>query len=172
MLGCDNAKIAEILGISEQTFYVWLKKNKSFSEAIKAGTIDADADVASSLYKSAVGVKRTIEKEIVVKDGPDQTHLEIAELVVQEPPNVAAAIFWLKNRHKDKWRDIRSSELSGPGGAAIELNTTNVIPVKQLSRDERATLRAFLESHITDVVDENEESADEKDDSEGDQGDA
>nr|WP_274537699.1 DUF2824 family protein [Escherichia coli] len=37
------------------------------------------------------------------------------------PPDTTAAIFWLKNRQKDKWRDKVDHELTGKDGGAIGL---------------------------------------------------
>ena len=36
------------------------------------------------------------------------------------PPDTTAAIFWLKNRQKSKWRDKQDHEISGPDGKPIE----------------------------------------------------
>ena len=40
------------------------------------------------------------------------------------PPDTTAAIFWLKNRKSQEWRDIKAVELSGKDGGAIETNST------------------------------------------------
>ena len=35
------------------------------------------------------------------------------------PPDTTAAIFWLKNRRPEQWRDKSQQELSGPGGSPL-----------------------------------------------------
>jgi hypothetical protein len=40
------------------------------------------------------------------------------------PPDTTAAIFWLKNRQKDKWRDKVDHELTGKDGGAIQIETS------------------------------------------------
>jgi hypothetical protein len=38
------------------------------------------------------------------------------------PPDVTAAIFWLKNRQPEKWRDKSETEVFGKGGGPIEVS--------------------------------------------------
>jgi hypothetical protein len=69
-------------------------------ESIKKGKEQADAKVAESLFKRANGYTcpdvdiKVIDKEVV-----------ITKLKKHYPPDTIAAIFWLKNRQKDNWRD-------------------------------------------------------------------
>ena len=68
----------------------------------------ADAEVSDRLYQRAMGFVapdidiRVIENRIV------ETPLE-----KYYPPDTTAAIFWLKNRQKDKWRDKQEVEHTG-----------------------------------------------------------
>lgn len=41
-------------------------------------------------------------------------------------PNVTAAIFWLKNRRGQEWRDKVATELSGPDGGPVSLEVSFV----------------------------------------------
>lgn len=151
LLGCTHTTIAVHLGISDTTFYKWLSKSAKFAEAVKAGSIEADADVASALYRSATGNRRTVERSIVLKDGKDRECVETVQETIEDAPNVTAQIFWLKNRQRQLWRDMKATELSGPDGGPI---SNEFIPAKQLDHDERAKLRAFLEAQpvVADVV--------------------
>ncbi|WHP44221.1 hypothetical protein [Pasteurella multocida] len=60
----------------------------------------ADANVAERLYKRALGYEapdvdiRVIENKIVE-----------TPLIKHYPPDPTSAIFWLKNRQPEKWRD-------------------------------------------------------------------
>jgi len=152
LLGCTHTTIAVHLGISDSTFSKWLKSSRKFEEAVKAGSLEADADVASALYRSATGNRRTVQKEIVLKDGKDRECVEVVDVVLEDAPNVTAQIFWLKNRQRQLWRDVKATELSGVDGGPI---SNEFIPAKTLDHDERARLRAFLEQRVTDVVDQN-----------------
>ena len=42
-----------------------------------------------------------------------------ADAGITTAPATTAAIFWLKNRRPDKWRDIKAQEISGPDGAPL-----------------------------------------------------
>jgi len=77
-LGATECQLAAMLGIAVSTLSDWKTSNVDFSEALKEGKAIADAEVAGSLYRRAVGFT-----------GPDG---------VYQPPNVTAQIFWLKNR--------------------------------------------------------------------------
>lgn len=75
LLGATDAEIADFLGISVATFNNWKLKEPELVESLKRGKLDADSNVAKSLYRRAI-------------DG-----------------EVTAQIFWLKNRQPSKWRD-------------------------------------------------------------------
>ena len=42
------------------------------------------------------------------------------------PPDTTAAIFWLKNRRSDEWRDKQEQEISGKDGAPIQVTFQTV----------------------------------------------
>lgn len=108
MLGATDIEIADFFGVDRSTLYRWKLAHEEFRDALKVGKEKADERVVSSLYHRALGYShpdvdiRVIEGEIV------QT-----ELVKHYPPDTAAAIFWLKNRRKDDWRDKQEHEHSG-----------------------------------------------------------
>lgn len=159
-LGCTHVQAAKALNISVATFYAWIEKYPQFSDAVKAGELEADADVVSALFRNATGNRRIVQKEIKLPD-----RVEVVDLEVEDAPNVAAQIFWLKNRARtrDKWRDVRASEVSGPDGRALEIRTEHVLVGRQLELEDRAKLRAFLQAHVTDVEEDdngNEENDD------------
>lgn len=167
-LGVSHEQAAVALGISVDTFYDWIKKYRQFSEAVKAGEIDADAEMASAMYRAGTGNKRIVEQFVKLKDGPDRERVEVVEVEIEDPLNVSAQIFWLKNRRRDLWKDMRSTEMSGPDGRAIELEHNHTFPARQLPPEERDQLRAFLEQHVTDVEDQNDLQPEEVDDGDDD----
>ena len=100
LLGATDKDIASFFEVNVDTYYEWLKKHPSFTESVKRGKHEADANVATSLYKKAMG---TTVKEIDIRviDG------KIIQTVIEKhlPPDTGAAIFWLKNRKPEQWRD-------------------------------------------------------------------
>src|SRR5215471_18710453 len=85
LLGARDADLARAFDVSESTIDNWKAAHPEFLAALKAGRELADADVAHSLYRRALG------------DG-------------DRPPDVTACIFWLKNRRPDWWRDAHRQE--------------------------------------------------------------
>lgn len=75
-MGVISEDIAAVIGISEPTM------RKYFSAELKVGFIQANAQVAQSLYKQATD---------------------------KDKPNVIAAIFWLKTRAG--WKEAKDVEL-------------------------------------------------------------
>ena len=80
LLGCTNEEMAEAFDVHIDTFYEWQKIHPDFSESIKKGKVRADAKVANATLKNALS------------------------------GNAVSQIFWLKNRHPDKWRDKQKEE--------------------------------------------------------------
>jgi hypothetical protein len=110
-LGATDVKLAELFDVNESTITEWKNTYPEFSASTKAGKAVYDDPVEASLAKSALGFKRSIERL-----GKDGCPVECFEEV---PPNPVSAIFWLKNRRPDRWRDKQEHELTGKDGAAI-----------------------------------------------------
>ena len=43
------------------------------------------------------------------------------------PPDTTAAIFWLKNRRPDQWRETKAVELTGAAGGPIEITKVELV---------------------------------------------
>lgn len=95
-LGATDEDIAAFFGKATSTINLWKAKHPKFLESIKKGKVVADIEVANSLYKRATGHVMKVEK--VVNGAKVRLNIEVE-------PDTAAAIFWLKNRRKDHWRD-------------------------------------------------------------------
>lgn len=107
-LGATDLEIADFLGIEVRTLYRWKAENEEFCQAIKAAKTSADSRVERSLYARANGYEHD-EVDIRVVGG------EIVQTPIRKfyPPDTTAAIFWLKNRQPDKWRDKQDVALTG-----------------------------------------------------------
>lgn len=111
--GLTDEQIAKNIGISRSTLFEWRKKNQDISNALKKGKEVVDIEVENALLKSAKGFWYEEEvvstkKEVIYDNG--KRVKEISEPVVitlskYKPSETTAAIFWLKNRKPDKWRD-------------------------------------------------------------------
>lgn len=107
-LGATDAELADFFEVSDRTIYRWQSRHDEFCQALKAGKEFADERVERSLYHKAVGYSFDAEKVF-------QHQGEILRAPYREhiPPSDTAAIFWLKNRRKDDWRDKQHHEHTG-----------------------------------------------------------
>lgn len=117
-LGFTDQELAELLETSVRTIYRWKNENEEFCQALKAGKELADDRVERSLYERAVGYKAEAVR-IFMPAGKEEP--VYAPYVEHHAPDTTAAIFWLKNRKPDDWRDRREHELTGKNGGPIEV---------------------------------------------------
>ena len=103
--GLTDAQIAQKIGISLSTYYEWQNKFPEFSEAIKKGKAPVDVQVENALLKRALGYdyEEVITEVEEIGEGRQKKH--IRKVTRHVPPEVAAQIFWLKNRRPGRWRD-------------------------------------------------------------------
>ena len=109
--GLIDEQIAANIGVTTTTLYDWKKKYADFSDALKKGKETSDYEVENALFKSATGYEYEERKEVQeVVDGVMRKRVEITRK--QVPPNATSAIFWLKNRKPDKWRNKQEIEVN------------------------------------------------------------
>ena len=104
-LGATDEDIAVFFEVDRSTVNRWKISHQEFCDALKAGKSVADDRVERSLYERANGYTHD-EDKIFMHEGqpvvvPTKKHY---------PPDTTAAIFWLKNRRPDEWRDKRMLE--------------------------------------------------------------
>lgn len=108
LLGATDKDLADFFDVAESTINEWKLEHEEFSEAIRRGKVVADAEIANSLYHRAKGYKHPEDKIFQVGGKP-----LIVPTTKHYPPDTAAALIWLKNRQKDKWRDKQDVSLTG-----------------------------------------------------------
>jgi phage terminase len=107
--GLTDEQICKNLGIVKDTFYKYKEKYTDFSDALKKGKEVADIEVENALFKRAIGYTyKEVTKEVKDIDGKKSTFIKEVTKVV--PGDVAAQIFWLKNRKSNNWKDKRENE--------------------------------------------------------------
>lgn len=99
--GFTNAEMAEFFGVAQSTWYLWQRLHPEFSETLKLGKEEADQKVVQSLFERATGFSHGSEEIHFDKFG----NVTRAPVIKEYPPDTVAAIFWLKNRQPDKWRE-------------------------------------------------------------------
>ena len=114
LLGASDVQVAQTLGVGVKTVEYWKRTRPEFLKSMKAGKMEADAKVTHSLFLAAVGyshpdkvvlsnrIKKFNDKGKVVSE---YTEPLIVDTVKSYPPNVTAAIKWLKARQPEIWSD-------------------------------------------------------------------
>ena len=100
MMGATDDELAFFFEVHRDTISEWKKKHPEFSDTLKKGKNFADAEVAHSLYRKAIGYEHE-DVDIKMYEGGIIT----TRLTKHYPPDTTADIFWLKNRQKKYWRD-------------------------------------------------------------------
>lgn len=107
-LGATDIDLADFFEVDSRTIYRWKLDHRDFCQALKSGKGASDERVERSLYHKAVGY--SFESEKVFQFQGDIIRAPTREHV---PPDTTAAIFWLKNRRSQDWRDKTQTEHSG-----------------------------------------------------------
>lgn len=113
LLGLTDAEIAKFFGVTEQTLNNWKSDFPAFFESLMAGKVIADADVADSLYRRAMGEVVFVERRVKDDDG----NYEVIRLMQKVPADAGAAKLWLTNRQPLLWRDKQAVEVTNPDGS-------------------------------------------------------
>lgn len=117
-LGATDQEIADFFEIDVRTVYRWKHDHDEFCQALKAGKDIADERVERSLYQKAIGYEQDEVKIFMPANALEPVYAGYRAKIA---PDTTAAIFWLKNRRGDRWRDVKANELSGPGGKPVEI---------------------------------------------------
>ncbi len=126
-IGAIRPDLARAFDVEERTVDAWIKENEEFSQAIKAARVNADARVERRLFERAVGFEHDSE-EIFCARGK-VTRAKTRKLY---PPETTAAIFWLKNRKPEEWRDKQVHEHTGPNNGPIQTQQADDQMIAQL----------------------------------------
>ena len=89
--GLTDEQISKNMGIQRGTLYEWKKKYTAISDALKKGKEVVDYEVENALLQAALA------------------------------GNIAAIIFWLKNRRPNKWREKPEQKDAANPGQLLDL---------------------------------------------------
>ena len=133
LLGATDQELADFFEVEVRTIYRWKGVHPAFCQALKAGKELADERVERALFQKAVGYEQDDVK--IFMPGGSETPV-YASYRAKVAPDTTAAIFWLKNRRPDLWRDKMAQEISAPGGGPLEVVTrVEVVGVEPQSKE-------------------------------------
>lgn len=135
--GMTIREMAEALECTEMTLNLWIAEIPAVKEALARGREIADAKVAASLYRRAIGGFEQRETKIV-RDASGEIvgQTETTRIL---PPDPGAIAFWLKNRRPDLWRD------------KVEHDVTGKISI-EVTKRRRELIDQLLDAVLTDVT--------------------
>ena len=117
LLGATDKILADFFDVCEATINNWKHAFPEFLESLKKGKIQADGDIAHSLYQRAMGYEHPEDKVFLHEGEP-----VIVPTIKHYPPDTGAMIIWLKNRQPKIWRDSHDFTT---GGEKIEPTIVN-----------------------------------------------
>jgi hypothetical protein len=140
LLGATDAVLARALNITEERLRVWKAERPEFYEALQAGKDLADARVAHSLYKRAVGYEYEEEIIHVVKG-----MLQRVVVTKRVHPDPWSAHKWLISRQRGVWTDLSKSEVTHTN---ININKFdfNGLTTQELQLVEKIGLKQLAEN--------------------------
>lgn len=119
LLGATDAEIARQFEVSTVTLDSWKRKHPKFLGALKSGRDEADAKVVARLYDRAMGYSHPDTDIRTVSIGDGCSKIVQTPIIKHYPPDVTACIFWLKNRQREKWRDVNRVEHANNDGTPL-----------------------------------------------------
>lgn len=109
-IGATDIEVADFFEVDVRTVYRWKHEHEAFCQALNAGKDKADDRVINSLYQRAVGYEQDAVKIFMPANAMAPVYAEYREKIA---PDTTAAIFWLKNRRPESWRDKQEIEHGG-----------------------------------------------------------
>ena len=99
LVGSNLMATCAILNITPESYKVWCYQYPSFGASVMKGREIADAQVGKSLFQRATGYSHQATHISIIDGQVVQT-----KYTKHYPPDTAAAIYWLNNRMRAKWR--------------------------------------------------------------------
>ena len=103
--GWTDAEMARFFEVDRATWYRWKAQDDKFCDALKEWKRQADARVERSLYERAIGYEHP---DVHISNY--QGAVTLTPIQKFYAPDTTAAIFWLKNRDPENWRDKQDIE--------------------------------------------------------------
>ena len=110
--GYGKFQIAELLGISHESLFLYLSKYPEFSDGYKQGEQIKLDKVVRAMERKAFGYKYTETK--IIKDAEGKV-IRVEENHKTAHPDATTQTFILKNKRSEEWKEKSEIEHSGAG---------------------------------------------------------
>jgi transposase-like protein len=104
--GAVMSEVADAFNVSTRTLFNWLNLHPELHDAVQVGVDTFNSRVERALAERAIGFWVTVKEEVRGEQGeviqPEQRRYY--------PPDPTSIIFFLKNRMRDKYRDVHKVE--------------------------------------------------------------
>lgn len=117
--GSLDAEIWTALGISEPTFYKWKREYPEFTQAIRKGKYDSNGEILNSAFKQSTGYYVSVTEPMKLRDEMGAEHVELVTYDKFIPANSTMAIFMMKNRLPEQYKDRQEIKHEGTMGVTI-----------------------------------------------------
>lgn len=108
--GLTEEQISKNMGINVRTLSRYKNEFNPICQALKSGKEVIDIQVENALLKRALGYKYEEVKTVIEQDAMGRDKKRIEKTTKEVQPDVAAQIFWLKNRKREQWRNNPNAE--------------------------------------------------------------
>lgn len=146
-LGLTIAEMARAIGISTIMLQRYFQKHVTLRESYEEGRWIFDHAVQLKLQQRAVGYEYEEVKEVEGVDALGRDYHYTVRSRKHMPADNTSMIFWLKNRHKDKWRDVY--RVDHQNDVNISLNKTMNLNV--LTQEQRELVRGIALKQIENM---------------------
>jgi hypothetical protein len=128
--GAIMSEIADVFGVSIRTIWNWLNQHNELRDAVQVGVDAFNARVERALAERAIGFWITIREEV-----RDEQGKVIQRAAAVFSSGYASDHFFLKNRARDKWRDVQDHNVNARAFKSLDESLV------EISRARRALLR-------------------------------
>lgn len=157
LLGATDAQMAQAFGVSVMTIHNWKRSHPEVVDAVGRGKLVADARVAESLYKSALGYD--YEEDVV---SVYRGEAIVTRVRKHKPANAWAAARWLSLRQRALWHESTTIDITNRQIHALEMDLSK-FSTEELALLEKLGLSQVnraLQEQATDVETLNSEDND------------
>lgn len=116
--GLSLKQLSQNMGIAYGTLFEWQKDFAELSDTIKKGQMVVTEHIENAMYQAATGYTYEEETSELMSNGEMKV---VKKVTKSQAPNVAAQIFWLKNKSPELWKDKVEVKNEHEGTITIEM---------------------------------------------------